>query len=328
MKTPGEALRRRMNSLRPIGTDRAGALDLARRAVRARRAPGAEAEDASFLSAVERDVASGAAEGVMRVGPDGPLGIALWQAPAAIGRTVVLMYLVEGHQTVDEYGALLAEARRSAGPIAFAPGALAGLSDEQEDRAMRAAGFARFGRSEMRFPPDRPPPEEPVPDGGPTLRDSRPDDRTGLARLHAAAYGDTFDRYLYQVDPDPVRDAEIATGEILDGRWGEFLPWASPVADRTDRLVAASLVVRAPYGPLIADVMVDPGARGRGLGRAVLGRSIRALRAHGEAVIVLNVTEGNARALRLYEGIGFVRSLGPSHGWYSTDRIPVSPEVG
>jgi ribosomal protein S18 acetylase RimI-like enzyme len=98
------------------------------------------------------------------------------------------------------------------------------------------------------------------------------------------------------------------------------------VCEGTGGLVAAALVVRASYGPLIADVMVEPDRRGEGLGWEVLSATVRALRERNESVIVLNVTEGNRRASHLYERLGFVRTIGPSHGWYSTARIPVSPD--
>jgi ribosomal protein S18 acetylase RimI-like enzyme len=165
---------------------------------------------------------------------------------------------------------------------------------------------------------------EVAPSSVPT-RPARSDDLPALARLHADAYRNTFDRFLFLLYLDPERDAELTTREILNGRWGEFLPWASPVVERGGAIRAAVLVVRASYGPLIADVMVDPTVRGQGLGRAVLLAAVAALRERRESVAVLNVTEGNERAIALYRRVGFVRSLGPSRGWYGRDRISVPP---
>lgn len=51
---------------------------------------------------------------------------------------------------------------------------------------------------------------------------------------------------------------------------------------------------------------VDPEARGLGLGRALLGRLLAALRRGGATRIALEVREGNAAAISLYEAHGFV----------------------
>ena len=314
-----------MTELRPLSFDRAGALALARRAILERNDP--EAEVTPFLSMVEREVADGTAAGVLQVEDGRLVGIALWEAPNSLGATLQVVFTVEGRQTTEHYSSFLAEVTRVSGPIVFAPGRLAGLTEADESDVMGRLGFARFSRSEMRFPPEALTPDE-APAPSVRLRGFRPDDQAALARLHEAAYRGHFDQYLFLADPDPVRDAEIAMRDVIGGRWGEFLPWASPVVDGEAGLAAASLVVRAPYGPLIADVMVDPRQQGHGLGRAVLVATISALRARQESVIVLNVTEGNLRARKLYERIGFVRSIGPSHGWYSTARIPVSAGPG
>ncbi|MGA8543146.1 MAG: GNAT family N-acetyltransferase [Thermoplasmata archaeon] len=313
-----------MATLRPLSFDRETALTLARRAILSRNTP--DAEIAPFLSAVERDVANGVAAGALRVDDRRVIGIALWEPPAELGVTVQVLYQVEERQTPADYRSFFEEVQGVAGPVVFAPGFLAGLAEAEENRVMQELGFARFARSEMRLPPETPTPNGAADPSAP-VRATLPSDLAELARLHEAAYRGTFDRYLFLVHADPVKDADLAVREILSGRWGEFLAWASPVIVEGVHLRAAALVVRAPYGPLIADVMVDLASRGQGLGRAVLNRSVRALRERGETVIVLNVTEGNRRAIHLYESAGFVRSVGPGHGWYSTGRIPVAPET-
>jgi ribosomal protein S18 acetylase RimI-like enzyme len=309
--------------LRPLSADPTRAVALARRAIQARNNPDADA--GAFLSMLERDVAEGSASGALRVEGSQVTGIAVWEPPNELGMTLEAVYGVEGRQASADYRAFLTEIQRSAGPILFAPRGLAGLSPDEEADVMAALGFARFGRSEMRYPLETPDPEDRG-DRPWRPREARPDDLGELARLHEIAYRDHFDRYLYLASADAGRDAALVIREILEGRWGEFLPWASAVVEEAGNLVAAALVVRGPHGPLIADVMVDPGRRGRGLGRAVLSAAVRALRARKESVIALNVTEGNARAIRLYERLGFVRSAGPSYGWYSRERIPVPPE--
>ncbi|EQD73638.1 GCN5-related N-acetyltransferase domain protein, partial [mine drainage metagenome] len=145
---------------------------------------------------------------------------------------------------------------------------------------------------------------------------------------HAAAFTGHFDSFLFRTHPDPRQDSAQLVREVLAGRWGEFLPWASTLAESRDdgRSLGSCLFVRAPFGPLLISLQVDPAAQGRGVGRALTIASLRALRARGESVVALNVTEGNARAVRLYESLGFVRSIGPSAQWYSERIVPVRPD--
>ncbi|HTZ62395.1 MAG TPA: GNAT family N-acetyltransferase [Thermoplasmata archaeon] len=318
MNTPGPTVRRSVADLRAIADDPTGALRLTRSAVHARADP--LEESAPFLSDVERRIVDGSARGLLYVAGSRPIGIALWGEPLATGLMVEVMYLEPEARSAAAYIDFYRAVGAASGPIAFAPGRLAGLPETEEERVMRALGFERFARSEMRLPREA---ELPPTSDALTLRTVAPADAPPLARLLDRAYVHQLDRYLFQIDSDPQRDAELQIREIFDGRWGEFLPEASFVVPGPRGLDASTLVVRASYGPLIAQVMVDPDRQGQGLGRAVLVATVRALRARDESPIVLNVTEGNARAIRLYERVGFVRSLGPSHGWYSPERVPV-----
>ena len=51
--------------------------------------------------------------------------------------------------------------------------------------------------------------------------------------------------------------------------------------------------------------MIDPAWRGRGIGRAALGRACEQLRAEGTHRVGLEVDTENDRALTLYTSIGF-----------------------
>ena len=214
--------------------------------------------------------------------------------------------------------------QEAAGPLAFVPGPLAGLAEAEEERLMRSLGFRRYGRSEMVLDGLSPPAEGPL-GAGETLRPVVRDDLAALATLHRAAYRNRFDRYLFLELADEEEDAVREVREILDGRWGEFLPRGSWILLDGGSPTGAVLTVHGGAGALVADVMVDPARQGRGVGRRVLTRAVQEMRAGGETRIYLNVTEGNDRALRLYRALGFVRSLGPTKDWYNAARIPVPP---
>jgi len=283
-------------------------------------------ETARRLPGLAESVRSGDAPGALLADGERTVGVALWDPTSPLGLTLELLALDVGEQTVARYTEALDAIGGSGGPVAFAPGIWPGVPGPEQGRAMAARGFTPFARSEMRYPADRPPPSGAAP-AGVTLRPVTEEDRGPLAALHARAYRGLLDRYLFYRDPDDARDAAQLVGELFDGQWGPPRLDCSVAAEDGGRLVAATFLVDAPYGPLIADVMVDPAERGRGLGRAVLGRSLVALRAAGETVAVLNVTDENVPALRLYESIGFVRSLGPSPGWYDRGRVPLVPSA-
>jgi ribosomal protein S18 acetylase RimI-like enzyme len=57
---------------------------------------------------------------------------------------------------------------------------------------------------------------------------------------------------------------------------------------------------------LVEDVYVQPDARGRGLGRALVSFAIERARARGARRLELDVAEDNAAALALYGSFGFV----------------------
>jgi len=62
--------------------------------------------------------------------------------------------------------------------------------------------------------------------------------------------------------------------------------------------------LRGPAG-LLHDVLVDPGHRGRGVGRRLLDETVSMLRARGARQIVLSTAERNEAAQRLFARLGF-----------------------
>jgi ribosomal-protein-alanine N-acetyltransferase len=65
----------------------------------------------------------------------------------------------------------------------------------------------------------------------------------------------------------------------------------------------------------ILTLAVAPHARGRGLGRALLGKAIAQAEAQGAEVLFLEVGADNPNALALYAGLGFAK-VGMRKGYY------------
>jgi ribosomal protein S18 acetylase RimI-like enzyme len=66
--------------------------------------------------------------------------------------------------------------------------------------------------------------------------------------------------------------------------------------------------LRDPAGVGV-DLYVAPAARGRGVGRALLEALVAELAARGAPRVVIQIAARNARALALFEGLGFRRTV-------------------
>ncbi len=309
--------------LAPFSEDLPTALALGREALFAHREEGIDPEE--LWPFLEEELRAGKVLGGVLRRDREAVGFTTWDRPGPIGLTIRLFYLRPATRSGPEYRAFLELVERVAGPVVFLPASLAGLSDEEEGATLRPLGFATYARSEMTYPAGGRAPSTAGTEGI-RVRPFRAEDAESLARAHAAAYEGRFDRYLFLEDLDPLVDARSALRDLRRGRWGEFLSFASMVAEREGQIVGGTLVVRTARGALIADVAVAPDHAGRGVGRAAVAGTIAALRERGETWIRLVVTEGNRRAVQLYERLGFVRSIGPTLEWYRTALVPARPD--
>lgn len=66
--------------------------------------------------------------------------------------------------------------------------------------------------------------------------------------------------------------------------------------------------LRGPAG-VLHDIVVDPGHRGRGVGRMLLDAALAALKTRGAPRVVLSTAEGNDSAQRLFARAGFRRTM-------------------
>lgn len=124
----------------------------------------------------------------------------------------------------------------------------------------------------------------------PILRDAHPDDLPGLLALEALFPGDRMGARQY--------------------RWHLRNPAARVRVADDAGVVAGSSVLFLRRGSVLArlySIVVDPGQRGRGLGRRLLDDAEALARAAGRTRIRLEVRADNPAALALYERAGYLR---------------------
>ena len=96
-------------------------------------------------------------------------------------------------------------------------------------------------------------------------------------------------------DPDVVMLVAEHEGEIVGYVWGGL--------EGMDYMA-----LRGPAGALY-DIVVDPGYRGRGIGRSLLDSALAALADKGAPRVVLSTAEQNEPAQHLFARAGFRRTM-------------------
>jgi ribosomal protein S18 acetylase RimI-like enzyme len=120
-------------------------------------------------------------------------------------------------------------------------------------------------------------------------------------REHPEAFTTSWE----ELEREPLADTVRRLAADDRKRWGAF------VDARLAGYVGLDREARAKnrHKATLVGMYVAPEFAGRGIGRALVDALLAQARADGLELVVLTVTEGNARALRLYERCGF-RSFG------------------
>jgi ribosomal protein S18 acetylase RimI-like enzyme len=238
-----------------------------------------------------------------------PAGLALWDFVPGVGRRV-WVYLREGHRAPDDLANLLddLDARGDQdGPLASVLDFIPGVSPDVQAPVFSARGFFPTERLVLRLPADAELPDEALV-GRPDLRALEPADEEGLVSLMREAYdslaGEPLPWLMYR---DPRQDARDAVREILEGRRGDWLPWASFGIETGGKLQGASLVTKLDV-PILSEVMVAPALRRIGLGYYLALESVRVLRERDAGELHAVVSSQDLRALRLFHRLGFEAS--------------------
>jgi len=160
-------------------------------------------------------------------------------------------------------------------------------------------------------------PRPPAPGGAATVRPMeirpvRPDEHAALGELTAAAYAAVDPSVMSRDYADELRDVarRAAVAEVLvavDG--GAVVGGVTYVPDRTSP--AAEFAEDDAAG--IRMLAVAAGARGRGVGEALVRACIDRATTTRRRQIVLHSTDRMTAAHRLYDRLGFVRD--PSLDW-------------
>ena len=150
---------------------------------------------------------------------------------------------------------------------------------------------------------------------GITIRPASPADLPALGRLGALLV-----RTHHDFDPQRFIPATPRTERGYASFLGTQLDEANVVmlvAERDGQVLGYSyagvegqdyMSLRGPAAVLY-DIVVDPGHRGRGVGRLLLNATLRAVEAKGAPRVVLSTAEQNASAQRLFARAGFRRTM-------------------
>ena len=255
-----------------------------------------------------RDLHDGRLVGVVARRGDDAAGLALLSVRAERGFGQLHLTSAEGGAAIA--AELFVRLIDRAGPsVPRSDLGVSGLGEAEEAALARVLGSRKDTEVIRRFglirplDLDHPPRAVPLPAGYRFLpvRTYAPE---LLARLDWTAFRGSPDAAF--LDETPGAALRLLQG-ILTGQLGRFLEEASfAVADETGALCGMLLTAEeTPRIGIFVDLAVDPGQRRRGLGRALLARGLRALLALGQSAARLWVTESNAPARALYDGLGF-----------------------
>jgi GNAT superfamily N-acetyltransferase len=259
-------------------------------------------------------VTEGKATGKMSVSywanPGGTIcGYVAWETIPGVGRRVNLLFLDNAHQTTSDLRSLLedlGETDKTDGPVfAIFPDGMPGFYKERQALIFGPAGFVHFDRVTMVFPKDKRVPAATELTGW-EFRHPLPEDETEIIDLACRAYCNYEEQLVWpmvNLEQDQaawvnyIRDEETVVRE------------ACFVLVAGEKIRGHVTVIRGPDGPYIANIMVDPSWQGKGIGKALLIRALRVLRADGaEEDVQLFYIRQNVPAGVLYRSVGFVQA--------------------
>ena len=154
-----------------------------------------------------------------------------------------------------------------------------------------------------------------VPRAHPTVRRATPADLALIGRLGALLIEEHYDfdpqRFLASRPETPAGYASFISTQLEDP------DKAVLVADNNGGVIGYAyaaiegydyMALRGPAG-VLHDVIVAPEHRGRGVGRLLINTTLEFFRSRGVPRVVLSTAERNEAAQRLFESMGFRRTM-------------------
>ena len=137
------------------------------------------------------------------------------------------------------------------------------------------------------------------------IRDARPNDQTAIRQVTLAAY----EEYAAQLPAHWAGYRQNILATLADVTRAQQI-----VAEQDGVLLGTVLLfpseaTEMPW-PEVRLLAVVPGARGRGIGAALMQECVRRTRASGTNMLTLHTTDMMQTALRLYTRMGFLRAPG------------------
>lgn len=152
-----------------------------------------------------------------------------------------------------------------------------------------------------------------APDAAPSVRSLTPDDQPIWRALRLAGLRDTPHAFLTTAAEQEARTADTDRAMLAQGRWrGVFakdvLAGIAALLPMPQKMAAHRAEVGAVY--------VAPAYRGAGIAYILMQALENEARSTGILQLELDVASANTRAIRFYEGLGYVRiGLRPRAIW-------------
>ncbi len=256
------------------------------------------------------------AEALMRQREAGWLVPILWTAP---NRHAVLAWVerssnrglrVHGIRPTCSSPDLLAERldaldRSKDGPVDAVCGLMEDIRPDRQALVFEPRGFRYRLLVEMELPAGTRLPSVPE---GLRLRLLAPEDRDAFVSLYARAYVEPWGPYWLEPSPNVEADGRMFFDRFISpsGEWNSSLIRKGTLAYGEGARMTGSVVMgRDNSGrPYLAGLMVDPAFQWRGIGRALLLRSLHEVRRLTGDPVALSVLRGGP-AYGLYGSVGF-----------------------
>jgi ribosomal protein S18 acetylase RimI-like enzyme len=150
---------------------------------------------------------------------------------------------------------------------------------------------------------------------GPIIRRATPADLPGIGRLGALLIQEHHDfdprRFIAARPGTPEGYASFISTQLEDTDKAVFI--ADDKGDVIGYAYAAVegydyMALRGPAG-VLHDVIVDPGHRGRGIGRLLIDATLKFFRSRDVPRVMLSTASQNEAAQRLFASMGFRRTM-------------------